>query len=213
MHTCLVNGKSYIGQTSQGVSKRWNLHLRCARSVTTPAYRSIFSKAIRKHSAESFEHQTLSVARSQAELDNLEKLWITLLQTKTPNGYNLADGGYAAAGHVVSPEVRARLSAAAKMQWQNPGYRTKHRAGMIASHRIGRTDSAETIEKRASKIRGVKQSAEVIANRVAKLQGKKRNQAFRDKCASRMIGRTFSMETKLKMSASQTRRQAVQHGA
>jgi len=117
-HTCLANGKSYVGQTTQGVSKRWALHQRCARSSRTPAYRNLFSKAIRKYGPMAFEHQTLAVAQSQSELDNLEKVWIILLQAKAPTGYNLADGGYAAAGHTVTPEVRARLSASTKAQWK-----------------------------------------------------------------------------------------------
>src|SRR5258708_36695724 len=112
------------------MASRWDLHLRCSRSPHTPAYRTLFSKAIRKHGAEVFEHQVLSRACSQSELDNLEKIWIILLQTKAPNGYNLSDGGYAAAGHVVTPEVRARLSAARTAQWQNPEFLPKVENGL-----------------------------------------------------------------------------------
>jgi group I intron endonuclease len=212
--TCLANYKSYVGQTTQGVQKRWKLHLRCARSPRTPAYRNLFSKAIRKHGSGAFEHQTLSVAGSQAELDNLEKIWIILFQTKVPNGYNLTDGGDSGtAGHIVSPEVRARLSLAAKSQWRNPEYREKHRQGMISSGRRGRKDSLETIEKRVSKIRGVKQSAEAIAHRVSVLRGKKRTQEFREQCAVRMRGRKLSKATRMKMSQSQRARQEKNHGA
>jgi group I intron endonuclease len=93
VHTNTVNGKSYVGQTTQGADVRWSMHLKCSKSLKTPAYRGLFSKAIRKYGADAFEHQTLSFAGTQATLDNLERVWIILLQTKAPNGYNLADGG------------------------------------------------------------------------------------------------------------------------
>ena len=73
VHTCMLNGKSYVGQTTQGMGVRWRLHQRGARSQKTPAYRNLISKAIRKYGAASFQSQVLSVAKSQAELDNLAR--------------------------------------------------------------------------------------------------------------------------------------------
>jgi len=207
VHTCRPNGKSYVGQTTQGVSSRWKLHLRCARSPKTPAYGNLFSKALRKHGADVFDSQTLSLAYSQAELDNLEKIWIILLQTKVPNGYNLTDGGDSGtAGHTVSPEVRAILSAKEKALWNDPIYRAQH-VEINNRLRKGKPQSAETIEKRASAIRGRKQSPEEIAKRVAKTTGMKRTQEFREQCATRMQGTTRSAETRLKMSLAHKARQ------
>ena len=206
VHTNVLNGKSYVGQTTVGVSKRWALHQRCARSPKTPAYNGLIARAIRKYGANAFEHQILSKARSQSELDNLEKIWIILLQTKTPSGYNLADGGYAAAGHVVSPEVRARLSAKQKANWEDPDYRAAH-SGAKAFH-YRRSPSPETIEKRAAKMRGRSQSAEQIEHRAVKLRGKKRTDVFRARCAARMTGKKMSEETRLRMSLSQKARQS-----
>jgi group I intron endonuclease len=188
--TCLRNDKSYVGQTTQGVSKRWALHQRCARSPRTPAYKTVFSKAIRKYGADVFEHQILSVAGSQAELDNLEKIWIILLQTKVPNGYNLADGGNAAAGHIVTPEVRARLSAKQIANWANPEYRAAH-SGARAYH-FRRAPSAETIAKRVAKMIGRKASAEEIAKRVAKTTGMKRSPEICAKFSASHLGKPWS---------------------
>jgi group I intron endonuclease len=203
VHTCLVNDKTYVGQTTAGVSKRWGLHLRCARSPQTNAYRSVFSKAIRKYGADAFEHQTLSVAVSQSELDNLEKLWIILLQSKVPNGYNLSDGGYAAAGHKVSPEVRARLSEATKNQWKSPEFRAHY-----SFVRKGRKRPQSAIDATTAAHLGTHQSAETIAKRVAKTTGLKRSTEFREQCAARMTGKKLSEETRRKMSASQRERQS-----
>lgn len=214
LHWNSVSEKGYVGQTTQGTDHRWKLHLRCARSAKTPAYRTLFSKAIRKYGADAFDHQVLATAQNQSELDGLERLWIWALQTKVPHGYNLTDGGDSGtAGHIVAPETRTRLSEMAKAQWQNSEYRHKHHAGMIATKRIGRKDSQETIEKRAAAIRGKKQSPEAIANRVAVLRGQKRSQAFCDACANRMRGRKLSAETRLKMSLAQKARQEKNYGA
>ena len=187
VHTCTANDKSYVGQTTQGMAKRWHLHLRCARSPRTPAYRGLIARAIRKYGEDAFEHQILARAQSQAELDNLEKIWIILLQTKTPNGYNLADGGYAAAGHVVSPEVREMLSAKQKANWDNPEYRTAH-TGYKWDHK----QSAEHIETRISVLRGKKQSKETIAKRIAKTTGMTRSPEICEKMSQSHKGLKWS---------------------
>ena len=202
VHTCTANEKSYVGQTTQGVDKRWKLHLRCARSPRTPAYVGLIARAIRKYGSDAFEHQVLSRARSQSELDNLEKVWIILLQSKAPNGYNLSDGGYAAAGHVVSPEVRARLSEAQKENWKDPYLRSRYSSG-----HLGTKSTPEQIEARCASLRGKKQSSETIAKRVAKTTGLKRTPEFSAACAARMTGRKLSEATRRKMSISQTVRQ------
>jgi len=170
VHTNVLNGKSYVGQTTAGVAKRWSLHQRCARSPRTPAYGNLFSKAIRKYGAGAFEHQTLSIARSQTELDNLEKVWIILLQAKAPAGYNLANGGYAAAGHAVSLEVRARLSLKQKANWENLGYRQRYsvsRTGKKHAFRNRRHQSLETIANRVAKNTGKKRTLEQVQNLIA----------------------------------------------
>ena len=171
-HFCPTSQKGYVGQTTAGMEKRWKLHQRCARSVKTPAHEGLIARAIRKYGADSFEHQVLSVARSQAQLDNLEKVWIILLGAKAPGGYNLADGGYAAAGHIVSPEVRARLSAKQKENWKNPILRAKYSSG-----NLGVKQTPDRIETRIAALRGKKQSAETIAKRVAKTTGMTRTDA------------------------------------
>ena len=205
VHTCIVNGKSYVGQTTAGVAKRWKLHVRCARSPKTPAYGNLFSKAIRKYGAEAFEHQTLSLAGTQPELDNLEKIWIILLQTKAPHGYNLTDGGDSGtSGHTVSPETRAVLSAKQKANWSNPTYRAQH---------VGYTwkQSPEQVEKRAAARRGVRQAAETVAKRIAKTTGMKRSGVALQNIqagAARRRGTTLSAQTKSKMSASHLLRYA-----
>jgi group I intron endonuclease len=93
VHTNVLNGKSYVGQTTAGVSKRWQEHVRHSRLPKRADFRFPFARAIRKYGPEVFESQVLSVAHTKAELDNLEKVWIILLQTRGEKGYNLGAGG------------------------------------------------------------------------------------------------------------------------
>jgi group I intron endonuclease len=190
-HINTVNGKIYVGQTTAGMIERWRLHQRCANSPSTPAYNGVFARAIRKYGADAFVHQVLSIARSQAELDNLEKVWIILLQSKVPNGYNLSDGGYAAAGHVVSPDVRARLSAASKEQWQrqhaDPDFKLQYR-----TNRKNWTPSVSHIAAVVAAHLGKKQSVDTIARRVAKTTGMKRSPEARARMSASHIGRPWT---------------------
>ena len=208
VHTCIPNGKSYVGQTTVGVSKRWALHQRCARSPKTSAYQNLFSKAIRKYGADAFDHKILGLAYSAEDLDCLEKAWILMLQTKQPNGYNLTDGGDSGtAGHEVSPAVREVLRTKATVQWQDPAFRV-----LYSELRRGKKMAPAASERRLAALRAVvcgkKQSAETIAKRVEKLKGKKRTQEFREQCAARMMGRKLPLSTRAAMSTAQLARQA-----
>ena len=108
VHTCTTNEKSYVGQTTRGMDARWREHIKERRNRA-------FSSAIRKYGADVFEHRILSVAYSQAELDNLERIWIILLQTKTPNGYNLTAGGEAGTlGYRHTPAALVQIAVASK---------------------------------------------------------------------------------------------------
>lgn len=110
-------GMEYVGQTVQTLRERWVEHLSHARQGKSKSY---MSRAIRKYSEESFSTETLHECESQEEMDFVEIFYITLLNTKVPNGYNLADGGGGVSGwkngkgNVPTEETRKRLSNAGK---------------------------------------------------------------------------------------------------
>ena len=82
-----VNGKQYVGKTTQSVDKRFKEHLRAAKRHSfekRPLYR-----AIRKYGKENFSVQTLE--ETQVPEDR-EKYWISKLDTFS-NGYNATIGG------------------------------------------------------------------------------------------------------------------------
>jgi len=164
--TCTVNGKSYVGQTTDGIKQRWSNHKYDAKRRTAPV-----SKAIAEYGVSAFDLATLAEADNQTDLDELERLWIATKQSYNPQlGYNRTFGGVhgkptpeqrakmSAAkmgrtlspehcsatsaglmGHAVSPESRAKMSAAAKGRALSPEHRAK-----ISAANMGRKATPES---------------------------------------------------------------------
>lgn len=84
--TNLINGKMYIGQTIGDISKRFIGH-------ANHKSRSGIRGAIKKYGRENFTIEVIDVANSQDELNAKEKYWVEYLDTISPNGYNLMEGG------------------------------------------------------------------------------------------------------------------------
>ena len=108
-----INGKMYIGQTKQAFKRRIAEHKRDSkkRKVGVDA-------AIHKYGWENFRYGVIKKCASKAEMDTWEKFFIILLNTKSPNGYNLTDGGEGVSGF--TDETRAILSAKRKGVKKSP---------------------------------------------------------------------------------------------
>lgn len=86
----LVNGKCYIGQTNRSLKKRIKGHYHDRKYGTYP-----FMNALNKYNKKDFKWEILeNNIQGQSHLNILEKFWILHLDTKSPNGYNLQNGGY-----------------------------------------------------------------------------------------------------------------------
>ena len=101
----LCNGKKYVGQTIKTVKERFNEH---------SWENTVISKAIRKYSRENFRYGVIKSCTSKEEMDYWEKFFIAALKTKSPNGYNLTDGGEGIVGLKHTQETLAKMSAAHK---------------------------------------------------------------------------------------------------
>ena len=83
-----VNNKSYIGQTTQTLEKRWKKHLSQLNDNT------YFHRAIKKYGANNFLKEILEDNIFNEKLDEREIYWIEKEGTYIDNGgYNLTVGG------------------------------------------------------------------------------------------------------------------------
>lgn len=112
--TCLPTGKSYFGQTSKSVKRRWHQHVRFSRQERDD-YK--FHRAIRKYGEENFLVKEVmwveasSLQALKAKLDFLERHFIQKYDTRR-NGYNMTEGGeYVNLGNI-SDEHKRKISEA-----------------------------------------------------------------------------------------------------
>lgn len=114
-----INGKPYVGKTIGTLEVRRKSHEGTSRKNQG----WVFHKAIRKYGAENFEWMTLSNATPLHELNIMERVWILLMNSQTPHGYNMTIGG----DGIVStdPKYRKRLSKIHKERCADPAQRKR----------------------------------------------------------------------------------------
>lgn len=149
MHENRVNGKRYIGITSQKPTRRWangNGYKHCP----------LFYHAIQKYGWDAFKHEILFTELTQEQAERLEMDLIEKYETQNPEkGYNLAEGGETNKGFHRTEEFKQKLSATKKGHCSganNNRYGTHHTEEtkvLIRDSQKGRT-KAETTKKRMS---------------------------------------------------------------
>lgn len=104
MHENRINGKRYIGITSQKPTNRWgNGHgyKRCP----------FFYASILKYGWDTFRHEILYTNLTQDDAEKLEIELIAKYETQNPDkGYNLSSGGRVNSGFRRSEEFKKKLS-------------------------------------------------------------------------------------------------------
>lgn len=107
--TNIITQKSYIGQTKRKIQRRFNSHI---SEANRNLYDTYLHRSIRKYGKENFIIELIEEC-NQENISDREIFWIQTLNTKSPNGYNLHDGGY---GGCLNPsdELRQKLSNAKK---------------------------------------------------------------------------------------------------
>lgn len=104
-----MNGKIYVGQTTQTLESRMLQHKYHHNGL-------YIDRAIHKYGFENFNTEFLEECTTQNELDEHEKFWIAKLNCKVPFGYNQTDGGRGHSGYVPTSEALANMSKAAKIR-------------------------------------------------------------------------------------------------
>lgn len=105
----LVNGKSYVGQTRSPLRRRWNQHVGASKGPGKKT--QVLHYAVRKYGASAFEVAELCECSSRWHLNVMEVLYIQVLNTMLPRGYNAKVGGSESS---VTPETRRKMSASSR---------------------------------------------------------------------------------------------------
>ena len=184
--TNLVNNKLYIG-ISANPDKRWWAH----RSQTKKTHTKLYN-AFKKYGVDAFSFEILHWCASREDARELENLVVDTCNTIS-KGYNMCPGGGGGAagsdnplyGKALSPEVCAKMSAAAKKRGVSP----------------------TTIDKGTTALRQKEQDPEWLAQRNAKIseanKGRVMSDEWREKLSiARRARPPASEETKAKLSAS-----------
>lgn len=83
--TNLKNNKTYVGQTTRSLEKRWKDHI----SYFKKSVDYILYRAMKKHGIENFKIEQIDTAICKKELNKKEAHWIEKLQAMSyQNGYN-----------------------------------------------------------------------------------------------------------------------------
>lgn len=85
-----LNGKIYIGQTTQDIHTRFIQHKSAAKRNIS---RTVLALAINKYGSENFYIEVIDTANSLDDLNQKEKMWIEKENSYSPKGYNLHPGG------------------------------------------------------------------------------------------------------------------------
>ena len=147
------NGKRYVGQTTKTLAKRWSDHRARSKKSMLPLH-----CAIRKYGVEVFDVVPIWFAESKQELNEMESGFIAALGTQSPVGYNLTGGGEGCEGYKHTAESLAKMSV----------------VHIGNTYRKGATQSQESRNKMSISHTGLKQSAETVAKRAAKVRGQRR---------------------------------------
>lgn len=148
-----INGKVYIGQTTQPFNLRKIDHKRKAQLYSSKSH---FHAAIRKYGFDAFSWKVLETVLFREALNKAERYWIRFYKSTDPKrGYNNTTGGDSFElttdaknklskslmgqnnpnfGKPKSPETKARMSASQKGRKQSPSHTEKSRLARIGRH-------------------------------------------------------------------------------
>ena len=139
--TCKTTSMSYIGQTrshklkndgkyiNYGIKGRWSHHLSDARSKLNKC--SDILLAIRKYGNNDWDIVILLECKIE-ELNEKETFYIRELNTLSPNGYNMVDGG--SGPHSMSETLREKISAIGKKYYSQEGAKEALSQNRISFH-------------------------------------------------------------------------------
>ena len=189
-------GKSYIGQTTRPIEKRFKAHqLKSSKCL------AIYN-AIKKYGWENFEKDWYECPDEDLNFD--EDLLVTEMRTLTPYGYNIREGGGSHGKHSEETKQKCRET---KMGEKNPNYgksMSEEQKQKISealwgekNHNYGKPMSIEIKQKLSEALRGEKNPN--YGKPMSEEQKQKIGEAQRGEKGN-MYGKVHAEETKQKMS-------------
>lgn len=148
--TNTLNGKVYIGQTTESLQKRWSRHT--SRYHKKNMY---ISRAINKYGKENFTIEIIHVCNSIDELNEREIFYINEYNSLSPNGYNLVVGGN---NSKMSEDVKLKISNSHKKMWSNGRQISDETRKKLSESHKGWIPSEETRDKWRKAFSGKKPS-------------------------------------------------------
>lgn len=109
-YTCRITEKSYIGQTI-------NLKARCDAHIRSKS-NDEFHSALRKYGSDNFDFEILEHIYGddkisvKTRLNELEVMYITKVNSRYPDGYNLSKGGEGCKDRILTDEHKQKISKA-----------------------------------------------------------------------------------------------------
>lgn len=134
-----INNKIYIGQTVKTIESRFKGHVWGAISNRS---NTALARAFRKHGIQLFEISLIDFCDNKDKLNEKEKYWIQYYDCKTPNGYNLTDGGEGMNGYMQSEEHKQKISIALQGKLKSEEHKRK-----VGDALRGKVHSKEMNEK------------------------------------------------------------------
>jgi group I intron endonuclease len=136
-----INGKQYIG-IAKNLKRRWNQHF--AINGSAPALHSAF----KKYGVDQFIFSHICDAFNFESACQIEQMLIKQHNTKTPNGYNLTDGGEGTNGFLFSEESKEKMRKSAKGQTRTKESNQKRSSSLLGNkNSLGIKRSEETKQK------------------------------------------------------------------
>ncbi len=188
--TNAMNGKSYIGQTTQKASKRWTAHKVLSAKPRWPIHRAMF-----KHGVGNFSFEVIEHCSDRSSLDAAECRWIAEIGSRKPLGYNVTEGGGGAKGYRFSDEARRKLGDRMRGRYVGPEIGRK-----ISASKTGYKMKEETRLKMAASRTGKSHPEEVRQKIGASQKGRKLSPEQIEMIRSNSSGRRHSDEAKAKLS-------------
>jgi group I intron endonuclease len=203
-----INGKKYVGKCQRTVEK----------SEHYLGSGNLLKHSIKKYGKDNFIKEILEKNLNLSNIQDRERYWIKILDTKFPKGYNLTDGGEGLLnptdetrkrmseknkklsgvnspkyGKPVSEETKKKISEKLKNRYRSPETIEKHKQKML-----GRITSKETKKKMSDSKKGKKHTPTQIEKRRQKLIGKPLSKEHKEKIGKSNKGKKVTEEQKEK---------------